>query len=168
LPINSLNQTFTHACQRYLADRDQLLKIEYCFDFTQHCQFLHQFFKYLFVSQRDGSLIHNESDNEFMRDVVPLFAYWKSIGYEPYLQFYALYFDCLARLFVVALHESWLNVANDKYAYQRTKAEQAHAMMSMVMEHLIGSEYEERYARQLARYYDLLSFVQSEKDKYEK
>lgn len=164
LKINSFNAFFATLTAQYVDDRNQLVKLEHCDQFIHHCQRIHHFLKYLFVVSSHNSLIYSESENEWMPDGIPLFSYWKSEGFKSYRQFYALYFDCLARLFVVAMHESWLNLRNGRYAHYRTKAEQFHAHMSMVLEQLIGSEYEERYGRQLARYYDLLNCAQSEKD----
>jgi hypothetical protein len=167
LPISEFNSYFSDLTRCYCNDRTALLNLEHCDRFVYHCQSLHHFLKNLSVNTIDNSLLYNELENEWHPNYVPLFSYWKEINFASYSQFYALYFDCLARLFVVAVHESWVNLLNEKYAHERTKAEQLHAQMSMVLERLNGSEYEERYSRQLARYYDLLSFSQSEKESIE-
>ena len=49
-----------------------------------------------------------------------------------------------------------------KFTECKARANHYHAELSMIWKQLVGSQYEERYTRQLSRYFELLTLVQSE------
>ena len=71
----------------------------------------------------------------------------------------------MAKMFILELNQAWSFVNTDEYSEFRLKAERSHAQMSIMCQYLMASPFEEKYTKQHARYYDLLAFVQVEKDK---
>lgn len=164
LPLDGFNNTVVDIVAQYKCDKKSLLDIKNCAQFIHHCGSLHIFFKHIYLDS-DGNSLWYIQQEESAIGKVDLISYWRAQSFEPFFCFYALYYDCLAQLFVLELNQAWHEKHTDEYSEWRLKAERRHSEMSTVSQYLSGSSFEECYSRQHARYYDLLAFVQVEKDK---
>jgi hypothetical protein len=163
LPIDTFNETFASYVDQYSSYNQEFLKLTSCQKFVRHCRILHNFFKRLMVDEYNDSLVYGDLDLSLMPAThMPLFTYWHVHRFKAGYDFYALYFDCISRLFVVAIHEAQMQKATMKYTECKARADHYHAELSMILKQLIGSTYEERYTRQLNRYFELLALVQVE------
>lgn len=165
-PFKKLPSIFAQIIDHYRAQQSRLFKVAECEYFLVHCRHLHNFFKHCCVDTKHHGLIYSEYD--MFQDandgsIMPLVAYWQSQRFVALYHFYALYYDCVARLFVLAIYESGVHLKKKEYAQFRTRAEQYYAELALINKMLVASEYEERYSRQLARYDQLLNFVHNEK-----
>ncbi len=164
LPLDKFNFAFQQIIAQYESDQEKLLNPLYCSKFTHHCSLLHNFLKHLYIEPGKNTLWYIRHEESGLGKIA-LISYWQMHRFESFFCFFALYYDCLAKLFVIELNQAWHQAKTDEYSEYRLKAERNHSEMSALCQYLIGSSFEERYTKQHARYHDLLAFVQIEKDK---
>ena len=130
--------------------------------FAFHCRELRkQFFEHLFFDVSANEFIFIDDPSRFLHDssLVPLGTYWHSTGNQLYARWYAMYFDCVAHLFLTMICT---------HSFDRALFEQRHHAVYRAYEELCqlvlllkDSCYEKRYARQLYRYQELLELVRN-------
>ena len=164
LPLNQFNQSWHELVASYREQHVDLMRFSACIKFVRLCRIVHNFLIKVYVDTASNSLIYCERYAPIELDrtqVFPLLVYWKKQRLLAYQDFYALYFDCVSRLFVVALHE----IHTRKEVQQAdgfAKAEQYHAELQTILSVLVASEYEGQFARQAARYQSLLALARAE------
>ncbi len=168
-PLNQFDATWSGVVSWYAQNKKELTRnISYCTKCAYQFRRLHNFLSKLWVDPTTNTLIYI-TRKDFMRPtslklrragsdsvsgIYPADVYFKSmLRNADYPLFYALYFDAVARLFVVGVHEAY------EIGMQPDKAEQYLSELSMIHQKLVHTQYEERYARQLRRYHSLLALV---------
>jgi hypothetical protein len=139
-----------------------ILNLNYCQSFMRQCKQLNNFFKHLYIDETDQSLIYSKHSLYF-NQVKPLSSYWfdhkSAVGY----QFYAQYFDAVARLFIVSVHEASRQESAAHYNDYKSRADLYYGELLMIMRSLEGFEFEHRYAKLLESYLELLVLVEQNK-----
>ena len=94
-----------------------------------------------------------------MQNLQPLLVHWKVGERYAYQTLYALYFGAVVRQFIAAVQLAYECKGDEEYAHVRLQAEQHHVLLTTLHKFLVDSDYERRYALQLARYQELLALL---------
>ncbi len=168
-PLNRFGSTWSGIVSWYAHNKKELTRnLSYCTKCAYQFRRIHNFLSKLWVDPATNTLIY-VTRKDFMRPtslklrragsdsvsgIYPADVYFKSmLRNADYPLFYALYFDAVARLFVVGVHEAC------ETGMHPEKAEQYLSELSMIHQKLMRTQYEERYARQLRRYHSLLALM---------
>lgn len=169
--INLWQQSRSHLDQSFIdhiAPLNELsskdLSLASCNRFVRQCRIIHAHLIHFFVSSCHDHITFCESSASAsaLKSYVQLYTYWKERNFLPLFSFYTKYFDAVARLFVTAIQNAHLHRTVPSWAEHLVAAEQYYFEMAQILKVLENSVHEERYARQLHRYYDLLNFLQDE------
>lgn len=137
-----------------------LLDLRTCPGFVGQCKQIHTFFTHTYVDLTTNSLCYFLTEQHATQQMQPLLMYLDSIGTSAHIDFYAFYFCAVARLFIAAVQCAHEHKGDDHlYTQHRAQAEQYNQRLTYLLPYVQGSEYEQRYALQCARYHELLGLL---------
>lgn len=162
LPLDRFNCACVELFTWYYLCAYKLLSLSLYRAFAQRCRMLHAFFSHIYVDIEMNTLVYL-SQNNFVGNVdgiTHLQVYWLATVQTAYQKFYAVYFDCIARLFLAAICDVYVYRYNNKrYNNYLVCVKHFNNELHMIFEVLIGSVYERRCAQQLVRYQELISLI---------
>lgn len=166
-PLSGIDESFTKNIAVLNGRSSSSITLDFCSGLVRQCRVIHAYLSRFFVPLSCDFLLYAPSacsvsdPNQFQS----LMAYWKKRNFAPLYSFYMLYFDCVARLFIVAMHTAYAYRAESSYAQIYAKAQAYFYEMTAISKIFQETEYEERYVRHINRYNDLVEFMQAERDR---
>lgn len=169
LPLEEFTHSWTALISLYLDHYHALINEHTALRFVEQCRKWHQFFGGLLCDPITQILAYHPCGMEVVPAhelFLPIISYWHEIGLESYRLFYVLYFDALSYIFVRSVYVASVDLKNHQTDMVSDAFDLLYAELTMVHKHLIGSMYERRYARQLARYEKVIALFFTQRATY--